>query len=200
MTSCDFAPSALAPESGYLLATVGNDSLIKLWEISVSEGAARCTLAHAAEAHGGCAYSVRWGAGGVLASAGDDGWARAWRLERGGEAPRLVAVGGVHCAGGCVAALAVRGSLLCSGGARGVLALWRVGAGEQGEEEGERGARLWRTAGVERWLREQVCGARGGAVSARRGAALLAAARGLTGAALLDEPLEEVLAVLGLGA
>ncbi|XP_059047405.1 WD repeat, SAM and U-box domain-containing protein 1-like [Achroia grisella] len=217
--SCDFSSSVSAlgvPDDGdsYLLATAGGDSLIKLWVVTLEQvtAGARVRVAREFAAHGGGAASVRWAAGGaLLASAGADGWARAWAVRGGaggaGGAGGVRAAAAAPAAGPALAAAPLR-ALLAVGSLAGELALWRLAPARDRDRDRDRdreeGAapRWWAAPGVERWLREYVT----------RPAESHAEPRGIeirlvqkvrkaavTGANLLDDTIEELLDKFGYG-
>ncbi|XP_037292485.1 uncharacterized WD repeat-containing protein alr3466 isoform X3 [Manduca sexta] len=220
--SCDFAPICSdhdLPDSTYLLATGGCDSLIKLWIIELAEAGNNVSVRTVRqwEAHGGDVTSVRWGTracSALLASAGSDRWARVWRVADAGGVVEPHAA--VHTDGALVVALlpapdsecddapVERGPLLTVGTLGGELVVWRVSAVERTDCEKDEGAtpRWWGAPGVAHWLREYVTRPPGSTMSRDAEAELLQRARDqcITGAALLDEPLERLLADLGYGA
>ncbi|KAG6461117.1 hypothetical protein O3G_MSEX012437 [Manduca sexta] len=220
--SCDFAPICSdhdLPDSTYLLATGGCDSLIKLWIIELAEAGNNISVRTVRqwEAHGGDVTSVRWGTracSALLASAGSDRWARVWRVADAGGVVEPHAA--VHTDGALVVALlpapdsecddapVERGPLLTVGTLGGELVVWRVSAVERTDCEKDEGAapRWWGAPGVAHWLREYVTRPPGSTMSRDAEAELLQRARDqcITGAALLDEPLERLLADLGYGA
>lgn len=174
--SCDFAPVSPEielPESCYLLATGGCDSLVKLWRVELvpereGEGWGACVqLVRAVSAHGGGVASVRWGAGSgsLLATAGADRWARVWRvaLIAGGSRVDQSCAVPVQAAGGAPAAVIFsRSRYLAVGSLSGELALWRLAEDEHRAPDDDGAApRFWCEAGVARWLRDYVLNAPG---------------------------------------
>ncbi|XP_060804511.1 WD repeat, SAM and U-box domain-containing protein 1-like [Amyelois transitella] len=220
--SCDFLPDcgALglpAPARSCVLATAGADSLIKLWLIELHEDEAGATvrLARTLEAHGGGVTSARWqprrGARALLASAGADRWVRVWRLHADQDALELnlsavCAVSAAESRGALAVAMleepragAECGALLVVGALGGGLSLWRLPPDDDDDTDDEGSEpRFWTQAGVVRWLREYVfpvC-ASSGSDEAKRLLQLRARTHRVTGARLLDDDTDDLLATL----
>ncbi|XP_028040219.1 WD repeat, SAM and U-box domain-containing protein 1-like isoform X1 [Bombyx mandarina] len=199
--SCDFAsPAAILelPQDGYFLATGGNDSLLKLWLIRLNEDGDRAEvrLVRQVEAHGGGVSCVRWGGAGALVSAGADRWARVWR----GAGLEAHAAAEGSGAGGALAA-ALFADLLAVGSLGGALAVWRVPPPAARAEDDCTAPRFWGLAGVTRWLHEYVIHPPGALMTHEEKTVLMRRAQdlALTGAQLLDVPVDELLDDLGYG-
>ncbi|CAG4973253.1 unnamed protein product, partial [Parnassius apollo] len=212
--SCDFAPKENWNKSNtYTLASAGRDALVKIWKIQLEEdtsgetSATMCLLC-CLEAHGAAVESVRFGVGEYesvhLATSGADGWARVWRLAADGRTEALAAVP-VGGATGATAATLLGTSVLVAGTLTGELTLWRLPAtvevgNELTDDEGDDGAepRHWGVSGVVKWLREYITRIPGAEVSIDTEMTLVQRARdaGLTGAQLLDDPVDELMHLL----
>ncbi|KAJ2938491.1 hypothetical protein O0L34_g12937 [Tuta absoluta] len=223
--SCDFAPADALdlPSDTLLLATAGSDALLKLWTIQLDEEEYSASMSMVANVlgHGGGAASARWGAGGRLATAGADGWARVWQLRGGvgGEvALRLCQIAAVPAQGaaGTAAAVLLGSDMVVLGSITGELAVWRLPAEQSaggegceedagGEDIGDEDAgaepRWWGARGVARWIRDYITRVPGAVVSTDVETELLQRARdsNLTGAQMLDIPIEEILQIFGCG-
>ncbi|KAF4521892.1 hypothetical protein B566_EDAN008383 [Ephemera danica] len=86
--SCDFSPSESANKCGrYLLASGGNDSMVRLWRLDVTEikpGQNQAAQLKCLTAHGGNITCVRFAPNGqLLASAASDKTARVWNVLQG---------------------------------------------------------------------------------------------------------------------
>ncbi|CAK1587355.1 unnamed protein product [Parnassius mnemosyne] len=212
--SCDFVQKENWNESNtYTLASAGRDALVKIWKIQLEDdscggtSATMCLLC-CLEAHGAAVESVRFGVGDDgsvrLATSGADGWARVWRLASDGRTEALAAVP-VGGATGATAAALLGTSVLVAGILTGELTLWRLPVtNEDGKEltddEGDDGVepRYWGIAGVAKWLREYITRIPGAEVSIDTETTLVQRARdsGLTGARLLDDPVDELIRLL----
>ncbi|KAI5634387.1 hypothetical protein NE865_12883 [Phthorimaea operculella] len=222
--SCDFAPSDALnlPTDTLLLATAGSDALIKLWKIQLYEEECSASMSVAASVvgHGGGATSARWGTGGRLATAGADGWARVWQLCGGvGEEDTLrifqIAAVPAQGAAGTATAVLLDSNLVVLGSVTGEVAVWRfptnqlivegceeeVGGEDIGEEDAGAEPRWWGARGVARWIRDYITRVPGVTVSSEVETELLQLARdsNLSGAQLLDMPIENLLQTFGCG-
>ncbi|OWR44615.1 WD repeat SAM and U-box domain-containing protein 1 [Danaus plexippus plexippus] len=219
--SCDFAPishnhASESENKTYLLATGGRDALIKLWQITseVENEHIECVslkLARALAAYGSAVQCVRWGQFGryenelALATGGADRWVRVWRVtetKSGLEAIATVSVP-AGAAGGAPAVRLLayeRTSLLAVGSLSGTLALWQLPNTDLMEECEGAEPRFWSINGVLRWLYEYITRSNEDTdnveVIEKR---LTEAARTsqMTGARLLDDPLEELMKAFG---
>ncbi|CAG9566408.1 unnamed protein product [Danaus chrysippus] len=221
--SCDFAPISHNNESEsesktYLLATGGRDALIKLWQITteVEDDHIECitlNLARALAAHGSAVQCVRWGQFGryenelALATGGADRWVRVWRVtetKMGLEAVATVSVP-AGAAGGAPAVRLLayeRTSLLAVGSLSGTLALWQLPNTDLMEECEGAEPRFWSISGVMRWLYEYVTRSTEDADNVEDIEKRLTEAvrtSQITGARLLDDPLEELIKAFGYG-
>ncbi|CAG9790724.1 unnamed protein product [Diatraea saccharalis] len=192
-------------DGSYLLASAGSDSLIKLWVIELDEEAveANIKLACAVLAHGNGATCARWGVGGLLASTGFDQWARVWRVESNGTELCPVTAVPTGSAGGAPAVALLPG-LLAVGSLTGELALWRLPEGDCAlDSDDAELPRFWGEEGVARWLHEYIVRVPGvpGALGPELEVQLIKCAReaSVTGARLLDDPVDELLAIFGYG-
>ncbi|XP_041981024.1 uncharacterized WD repeat-containing protein alr2800-like [Aricia agestis] len=192
--SCDFAPDF--EDGEYILASGGRDALVKLWRAGTG-----LKLLSSLPAHAGAVHTVRWGGnvGGarVLATGGADRWARVWRVS-GGRAVPLAAVA-ARGAGGA-GAVQPMGQCLVVGSLSGELALWSLPSAALSEDDAAE-PREWVGPAVARWITEYVTRYPGSTISLEDEIQLLERVReaALTGARLLDDPLEELLEALGCG-
>nr|XP_034828866.1 uncharacterized WD repeat-containing protein alr2800-like [Maniola hyperantus] len=209
--SCDFNHSVERRDENegsesYLLATGGQDAQVKLWWAFVDADGGQLTEAHSLAAHEGAVQCVRWGsAGNMLATGGNDRWARVWGVEVNKDQLEVRALFAVPTDVGGALAVCLFGDssapCLAVGSQSGSLTLWQLPADT--ELDGTEGAetRVWGTPGVVRWLREYVTRPPGSSVSEVEEAWLLGTAQAavLSGAQLLDMPLQELLLVFTYG-
>ncbi|XP_064073089.1 WD repeat, SAM and U-box domain-containing protein 1-like [Vanessa tameamea] len=222
--SCDFANTSSLKNFKsddehplLLLATGGRDAFVKLWWVemsvnlmSIEEGSLE--LAHTLSAHGGAVQCVRWGpyirheSELTLATGGADRWARVWRVTVHNmklDAQAVVAVPAGAAGGAPAVRLMGDGdeASLVVGSLSGNLAVWRLPPIDSLHDTESAETRIWGTVGVTRWLREYVLKPPGSSVPESEAARLLAAAgaAAVTGAKLLDEPLDELKLSFGYG-
>ncbi|XP_045767761.1 WD repeat, SAM and U-box domain-containing protein 1-like [Maniola jurtina] len=209
--SCDFNPSVEKRDEdegseSYLLATGGQDALVKLWWAVVDDNDGQLTEAHSLAAHEGAVQCVRWSsAGDVLATGGNDRWARVWSVEVNKDQLEVRALFAVPTDVGGALAVCLFGDsvapFLTVGSQSGSLTLWQLPTDTELDRTEGAEPRVWGTAGVTRWLREYVTRPPGTFISEAEETRLLDSARSaaLSGAELLDTPLQELLQVFTYG-